>query len=236
MLSSEVMYSLEQNSSNSGPSSASRVTHPSFPRFQGAELTELSPTELCRNCNNLISFEYFRINGQMVCPSCAVQARTGQSSDSQVAYALALFFGIGGAIVGSILYAGFAIATHTTLGYLTLVVAWIVGKSMKYGSNGLGGGRYQFTAVVLTYLAVSLAAIPVNLYEVFSQSGSSTNWAGLLNQVPLWALTSPFLGLGTDLVATGIRMAMLFLGLCVAWRMTQPKPLSVAGPYCVTAP
>jgi hypothetical protein len=236
MLSSEVMYSLERDTSNLGSSHASHVPHPAFPRFQGAELAELSPTELCPNCNNLISFEYFRINGQMVCPSCAVQARTGQSSDSQVAYALALFFGIGGAMVGSMLYAGFAIATHITLGYLALVVAWIVGKSMEYGSNGLGGGRYQFTAVVLTYLSVSLASIPVNLYEVFSQSGSLTNWADLLNQVPAWALISPFLGLGTDMVAAGIRMAMLFLGFCLAWRITRPKPLSVAGPYCVTAP
>ncbi len=196
---------------------------------------ELSPTELCRNCNNLISFEYYRINGQMVCSSCAVQARTGQSSDSQAAYACALFFGIGGAIVGSILYAGFTIATHITLGYLALVVGWIVGKSMKYGSNGLGGGRYQFTAVMLTYLAISLAAIPVNLYEAYSQSGSTTNWAGLVNQVPVWGFASPFLGLGTDLVASGIRLATLFLGFCVAWNTTRPKPLSVAGPYGVAA-
>ncbi len=230
------MYSLEQNTSNLDSLPASHTSHPDFPRFQGAELAELSRTELCRNCNNLISFEYFRINGQMVCPSCAVQARTGRSSDSQVAYALALFFGIGGAIVGSILYAGFTIATHSTLGYLALVVAWIVGMSMKYGSNGLGGGRYQFAAVVLTYSAISLAAIPVNLYEAFSQSGSSTNWAGLLNQVPIWGVASPFLGLGTNFVAAGIRMAMLFLGLCVAWKMTRPKPLSVDGPYWVAAP
>ena len=230
------MYSLEQNSSNYGPASASHGSHPVSLQCQQAELAELSHTELCRNCNNLISFEFYRINGQLVCPPCAVRARTGQSSDSQVAYALALFFGIGGTIVGSILYAGFTIATHSELGYLALVVAWIVGKSMKYGSNGLGGGRYQFTAVALTYSAISLAAIPVNLYEAYSQAGSTTNWAGVLSQVPIWGIASPFLGLGTDLIAAGIRMAMLFLAFCVAWKITRPKPLSVAGPYGVTAP
>jgi hypothetical protein len=37
----------------------------------------------------------------------------------------------------------------------------MVGKAMMKGSNGHGGRRYQITAALLTYAAVSMAAIPI---------------------------------------------------------------------------
>ena len=187
----------------------------------------------------MISGEYYYINGQMVCPSCAVQARTGQSSDSQIAYACALFFGVGGAILGSILCAGFALTTQMTASFFALAVGWIVGKSMKYGSNGLGGGRYQFTALVLTHFAVSFAAIPVNLYAAYSQSDAATNWVALLPQIALWGIASPFLDLndlGSDPLNLAVRFASLLFGFVLAWKITQPRPLSVAGPYGLMEP
>jgi hypothetical protein len=171
----------------------------------------------------------------MVCPPCAVQARTGRSSDSQAAYACAIFFGTGGAIFGAILCAGFAIATHVAMSYLAIGVGWIVGKAMKYGSNGLGGGRYQFVAMLFTYSAISMAAIPVNLYDAYAQSGSQTNWAGLLGQIPIWGLASPFLGMRTDLIGACIRLTIVLIGISVAWKITRPLPLIVAGPYGITA-
>jgi hypothetical protein len=236
MLISMSMDNLDQDSHNFGPSPTSHLPHLDFPSLKPPELSQLSPTELCRNCRNLISGEYFYLNCEMVCPPCAVRARTGQSSDSQVAYACALFFGIGGAIFGCLLYAGFTMTTHLTMGYIAIAVGWIVGKSMKYGSNGLGGGRYQFTSALLTYSSISVAAIPVNLYDAYCQSGPETNWAVLLNQIPVWGLASPFLGLRTDLLGVCIRLTIVSIGICIAWRITQPRPLSVAGPYGLMAP
>jgi hypothetical protein len=225
------MYSLDRVSATFEPPCASQSSHPAVPEYLATAVKALSPTVLCRNCSNLISGEYYRINGRTVCSPCAVQARTGRSSDSQVAYACALFFGIGGAIFGNILYAGFAIATHRTMGCVALAVGWIVGNSMQQGSNGLGGSRHQLTAVLLTYSAVSIAAIPVNLFDAYSQAGALTNWAGLLNRIPIWGLASPFLGMEADPLNSGIRLIMLLLGSCIAWKITQTKPLSVAGPY-----
>jgi hypothetical protein len=225
------MHSLDQDSRNFESTAESKATDLDFPCLRTAGLSQLSPTELCRSCRNMISGQYYYINDQMVCPPCAVRARTGLSSDSQAAYACALFFGVGGAIFGSILYAGFTIATHITLGYLAIVVGWMVGKAMKYGSNGLGGSRYQFTAVLLTYAAISMAAIPVNLYDAYVQSGPLTDWAGLLNEIPVWGFASPFLGLKTDLVSASIRLTIVVIGICIAWKITRPRPLSVAGPY-----
>jgi hypothetical protein len=74
-----------------------------------------------------------------------------------------LLFGIGGAIVGLIVYAGLAIATTIVIGYFSLAVGFIVGKAMKLGSGGIGGRRYQIAAALLTYAAVSMAAIPIGI-------------------------------------------------------------------------
>ena len=97
----------------------------------------------------------------MACASCADQAQRGQPQDSHLAYSRALLLGAGAAVLGMVLYAGFAIITEIVIGYMALAVGWLVGKAMLKGSNGIGGRRYQITAAILTYAAVSVAAIPI---------------------------------------------------------------------------
>ncbi len=64
-------------------------------------------------------------------------------------------------MVGLAFYAGFTIVTDIYIGYVSLAVGWLVGKAIMLGSKGIGGRRYQIAAVILTYAAVSLAAIPI---------------------------------------------------------------------------
>jgi hypothetical protein len=40
---------------------------------------------------------------------------------------------------------------------------------MSMGSRGVGGRRYQVVAVVLTYLAVSLSAVPIAIHQMRQQ-------------------------------------------------------------------
>ncbi len=47
------------------------------------------------------------------------------------------------------------------ISYMSIGVGWIVGTAMMKGSNGAGGRRYQIVAALLTYAAVSMAAIPI---------------------------------------------------------------------------
>jgi hypothetical protein len=131
------------------------------PQFATAEYAHIPNTERCRICNGAISGEYFRVNSQMACGKCAQEAREGQPSDSHAAFARGLLMGMGAALVGLIIYSTFAIATGMTIGYLALVVGWLVAKGMMKGSNGMGGRRYQIAAVLLTYAAISLSAIPI---------------------------------------------------------------------------
>ena len=82
--------------------------------------------------------------------------------DKHAAYVRALTYGIGAAVVGLIGYALIAILLQGwVISYMSIGVGWIVGTAMMKGSNGVGGRRYQIAAALLTYAAVSMAAVPI---------------------------------------------------------------------------
>jgi len=111
----------------------------------------------------------------MACEGCAQQLERQLPKDSHAAYVRGMLFGIGAAILGMALYAGFTIVTGFYIGYVSLAVGWLVGKAMMLGSKGVGGRRYQIAAVILTYAAVSIAAIPIALsYQAKETNGSSS--------------------------------------------------------------
>jgi hypothetical protein len=76
---------------------------------------------------------------------------------------------VGGALLGLILYAAVGILLHLQIGYVSLAVGFLVGKAMMMGSGNIGGRRYQWTAVALTYAAVSLSAIPIAIAQYASE-------------------------------------------------------------------
>jgi hypothetical protein len=100
----------------------------------------------------------------MACQSCAEKMRGAFAKDSHSAFVRAILFGTGAAALGLILYATFEIVTTITIGYAALAVGWMIGKAMIMGSGGVGGRRYQVVAVLLTYAAVSMAAVPVAIH------------------------------------------------------------------------
>ena len=75
----------------------------------------------------------------------------------------AVLFGTLAALAGFVFYAAFGIVTGWIAGYLSFAVGYIIAKMMMIGSAGMGGRRYQWTAVFLTYLAVSMSAVPITL-------------------------------------------------------------------------
>ena len=131
------------------------------PQFGTAEYVGTPGNDHCQFCHQPIAGTYYRANGAMSCAGCAENMRGELANDSHSAFVRGLLFGIGGAIVGLIAYATFAIVTGIVIGYASLAVGWMVGTAMIKGSNGVGGRRYQIAAVVLTYAAVSMAAIPI---------------------------------------------------------------------------
>ena len=193
----------------------------------------------CGVCGRIIDGPYRTVGNKMACATCAAGQIPGSpaasiappSADSHSAFARGLLYGIGAAVLGLALYAGFTIVTHFYFGYVALAVGWLVGKAIITGSGGVGGPRYQVAAVVLTYAAISLASIPILIAEAL-RSGSTVDWVGMAGPLLLAGIASPFL----DLIhgAFGIiGLVILFVGLRVAFRMTRARQVVPVRPAVI---
>jgi len=134
-----------------------------IPQFTTAEYSQPAG-DRCAACKQPITAQYYRVYGKMACPSCAEQLQRTLPRDSHSAYVRWILFGAGAALLGLIFYSGFTILTGLYVGYISFAVGWFVAKAILLGSKGVGGRRYQILAVLLTYAAVSVAAIPIAVY------------------------------------------------------------------------
>jgi hypothetical protein len=134
------------------------------PQFGTAEYGSSSGGR-CQFCQQPIGGSYFRVNDSMACASCADKMRGERDGDSHAAFVRGLTAGIGAAVAGLIGYALISILLQGwVISYMSFAVGWLVATAMMKASGGVGGKRYQIAAVLLTYAAVSMAAIPIWIY------------------------------------------------------------------------
>jgi lysylphosphatidylglycerol synthetase-like protein (DUF2156 family) len=200
----------------------------------------------CAACRRPIDGPYFKINGAQACANCANEIRAQIPKDTHAAFVRALLFGIAGAVAGFALYVIFALATGLVIGFVSLAVGFIVGKAMNFGSRGAGGRRYQLVAVLLTYLAVSMSAVPIAIYQMRQQHQAQAQTqaqssdtaaprqhmsvAKVIGVLALVGIASPFLDLQNPTHGI-IGLVILFVGIRFAWRFTAGRTVSVSGPY-----
>jgi uncharacterized protein (DUF983 family) len=213
-----------------------------LPQFSTAEYAPNTTAVACAACRTAISGQYFSINGAPACPECTRKFQEQMPKDSHGAFVRGVVFGIAGAMVGLALYVGFALATGIVIGWASLAVGFIVGKAMSLGSRGVGGRRYQVVAVLLTYLAVSMSAVPIALYEmrqqpsqaqtsdVPTQHREAMSAGKAVGVLALVGIASPFLELG-DPVQGIIGLVILFVGIRFAWRFTAGRDVNITGPH-----
>jgi hypothetical protein len=235
----------------------------SAPQFSTAEYAAQPGVDRCRTCSQPIVGSYYRVNGALTCPGCARLAEASLPKDRHAAFVRGVLFGVGGAILGLILYAAFGIITGLVIGYVSLAVGYIVGKAIKLGSRGMGGRRYQIAAAILTYAAVSMAAVPMGVAQYIkahprgeatseSVQAPSADDAADVQQTPARAkpafgvgqallglailgLGSPFLALQEPLQGL-IGLVILFVGIRIAWKLTAGTSMSVDGPFDSSRP
>ena len=223
------------------------------PQFATAEYSRKSGETLCNSCQQRISGAYYLLNGAPACASCVERIREQMPRDSHKSFVRGVLFGVAGAILGLVIYVAFALATGWMVGYVSLAVGYIVGKAISLGSRGVGGRRYQVAAVLLTYVAVSLAAVPIAIslhkqprvvQQQSAQAGdqppthvngsaaapptrmSPARAVGLL---ALLGLASPLLALAHP--AQGlIGLIILLVGIQIAWKITAARQLNISGP------
>jgi hypothetical protein len=231
------------------------------PQFGTAEYIGTPGSDQCRFCQQPIAGSYYRLNGAMACRACAEKLQSELPRDSHADYTRALLYGLGAAIVGLIVYATFEIQTGIIIGYLSLAVGWFIGKAMMKGSNGRGGRRYQITAALLTYAAVSMAAVPIWIHFAGSQKhahhatqqqqtddepSQSENETGqgqspappksTVNMGKAF-LQLAFLGLASPFLELAdpfhgaIGLFILFIGIRIAWQTTRETAPAIDGPF-----
>jgi hypothetical protein len=206
---------------------------PDTPQFSTAEYSPQPAMQRCRFCSTPLVSDYYRVRGQAACASCADAARNRSSGTSDnAAFTRALLLGIAAAIVGLAGYSAFTIATSLYVGYVALGVGYIVAKAMKFGSGGLGGRPYQIAAVILTYLAIALAEIPIILWQLRARIPSGHMLAVAMRLLPV-GLESPILAMRSPVHGL-INAVILFIGLQIAWRGTAATSVAVEGPFPLT--
>ena len=161
-----------------------------------------------------------------------------------------MLFGVGEVFFGRGIDVGFALATGWMIGYISLAVGYIVGKAIALGSGGVGGRRYQLAAVLLTYSAVSLAAVPIAMSQhmkhtsVQQQAPASEpavvhapkmSFARAVGMLTLLGLASPFLELA-DPAHGIIGLIILFVGIRIAWKITAASQANLSGPISERVP
>jgi hypothetical protein len=220
------------------------------PQFATAEYSGKAGGTVCRSCGQAISGDYYRVNGVLTCANCGQRIKDEILKDSHTSFVRGILFGVGGAILGLGIYVAFAIATGWMVGYISLAVGYIVGKAIVLGSGGLGGRRYQVAAVLLTYMAVSLAAVPIAISQHMKQKSAQQHAqlsesgavdapkmrpAKAIGVLALIGLASPFLELANP--AHGIiGLIILFVGIRIAWKLTAGRQVNILGPLSDAAP
>jgi hypothetical protein len=221
------------------------------PQFTTAEYSGSANNTACKSCGQPISGAYYQVNGALTCSPCTQQIKDQMLKVSHAAFARGVLFGSVAAILGLILYVTVALTTGLIIGFVSLAVGYMVGKAIVMGSGGLGGRRYQIAAVLLTYIAVSLSAVPIAISQHMKPRGAQQEQAHgsdsaaarapkmspakVMATLAFLGLASPFLDLA-DPAHGIIGLIILFVGIRIAWQLTAGRSVKVLGPINERAP
>jgi hypothetical protein len=175
-----------------------------------------------------------------------------------LSFARALAAGIGAAAAGFTIYWAIRAATGYEFALVAILVGWMVGMAVRWGSFRRGGILYQLLAVVLTYLAIASTYCPAILQgmregreerraAVSTQPAADSSIVkkqAVEDQVQARDVDAPPLWLQLS-VAFAISLAAPFLmgasnilgwiiiafGLMQAWRLNKRISIQISGPF-----
>jgi hypothetical protein len=213
-------------------------------RFDRAEYsTDAGPGKTpCSICRGSLGEQYYKWQRQIVCAACRDKvAGTLARSQSAAAFGKAAALGGATALACGVAYAIFVGLTKMQLALATIAIAWVIAKTIRKASGGIGGRRFQILAVALTYLASAMGYLPGVLAAVSHAAGGQasgaahTSVAGFLLGIGFLVavtLAAPFL----EIAQAPIGVLIVVFGLWEAWRLSRGVPLTVEGPYRVARP
>ncbi|RPJ75425.1 MAG: hypothetical protein EHM24_04310 [Acidobacteria bacterium] len=129
--------------------------------------TGAAPALACANCAAPIASAYYETGGKTICEACRYTLEAFMESRAGVGGAVkAVLAGLGAAIAGGVLYYAVLALSGYEFGLIAIVVGYLVGRAVRWGSGNRGGAFYQAVAVVLTYVAIVGCYVPLIVREV----------------------------------------------------------------------
>ena len=181
---------------------------------------------VCQMCGQQIATQYYQVNGAVLCERCKDIAVAALSTPlSPAAFMRGTLFGVGAAIAGAAIYYGFYVVSDgREWSLISILIGYMVGAGIRKGAGG-GGRRFQFLAVILTYLSVGLAYT-----AMMFQSRSS---AVTLATAAIMVVSLPVVSILRSGVSALLFVIIVGIGLLQAWRMTAASSFTVTGPFNV---
>lgn len=187
------------------------------PRFGKANFTPGTPKpRICAVCRKTLD-DYYTVNGQSACPGCTRLLHEKFAGPLSFATVVrATIFGLGGAVVGSFIYWIVRRISGYEIGYIAILVGWIVGECVRRAANSRGGLMLQLIAVALTYLSIVSSYVP-----------------DLIEQHSFSVIVLPFLLIAPFLAAKDSPIILVIVGFALfyAWRRNRTVKLQVSGPH-----
>jgi hypothetical protein len=214
-------------------------------QFEKWEYTGDEPLT-CATCQHAITRVYHEMNGRLFCDRCRRNAEIALNSGSRFTRAMrAIVAGSAAAVVGALVYVGVTKLTGYELSLMTILIGYIVGTAVRWGSNGRGGWAYQALAVVLTYVAIVSTYAP-SVVEAMADMdrrqiaepataaaptpaarSSAVRLAAMVAVVSVIVCVAPFM-LG---VKNAIGLVIIGVGLYQAWKVNRRLMLNFSGPH-----
>jgi hypothetical protein len=201
-----------------------------------AEFAEGGQEPRCAACHQALAGSYYEVDGHTVCAGCHQRLLDAFQRPSVAgSFPRAALAGLGAAAVGAGIYLAVRSATGYQVGLISILVGFLVGRAVHWGSRGRGGWVYQALAMVLTYLAIVSTYIPT-FYQLEVTQGHHLLAAGA--GVPAAVLDAALLVLAAAAFpfVGGVRIVGLIIigiGLYEAWKLNRRPLLRVSGPHAL---
>lgn len=202
------------------------MTDPTAPlQFEKAEFTGAPPGAQCQVCAQPIAGEYFMLGEAAMCGPCKQQVSAAFTGGSGAARLMkASLFGVGAGLAGAAIWYAVEHLLDLHIGLVAILIGYLVGVSVRKGSENRGGLTYQLLAAFLTYCAICWSTIP----DIVAAGGEG----GVVFKsifAFFFCLAVPFLG-----GFSAITLLIIAIGLWEGWRRNKPIVLTFLGPFTLT--
>lgn len=131
--------------------------------FDKVDAGEQGPAQsTCALCQEPLTYQYFEVNQKVICPPCKDKYEEQmERSKGASRYIKAFLLGLPAGLVGAGIYYAIMALTGYEFGLIAILIGFMVGMAVRYGSNHRGGIGLQIMAALITYCSICSTYIPM---------------------------------------------------------------------------